>query len=411
MDLPTSELTDHLFVGRQPIYDRQIEVAGYELLFRSGRENRAVFEDGDLASTQVIVTAFMEVGLEHIVGSHRAYINLTRRFVTGGMPLPMTPDQVMLEVLEDIAIDEESLGGLRRLADQGFKLVLDDFVYSPEFDPVLEFAHGVKLDVLALDDRQLRDHVDLAHKYKLSIVAERVETQAMYEHCRDLGCDLFQGFFFCRPQIIRGRPLPGNQLAVLALIARLEAPDVSVDELGRLLVQDVTLSYRLLRYVNCASFALRKEVKSVRQAIVMVGSRVIRNWAALILFSRIRSDKPRELLVTAMIRARMCQSLARLLHRGDPEEAFTTGLFSMIDAILDYPMDELLDQIALVGEIKMALRYGEGDLGKVLEHAVAYERADWPALEADGVDAKAHTDAYLEAVRWAEANNELLRSL
>lgn len=403
-------MVGELFLGRQPIIDRRLALAGYELLFRAGEENEARFDDGDLASTQVLVSTFMELGLEAVVGSHRAYVNLTRPFLTGEIAIAMSPEQVALEVLEDVAADQSVLDGVRRLRDAGYRIVLDDFRASPASEPLLALAHVAKLDVLALSGDELAEHVDMLHRLGIEVVAEKVETPEMHERCLDLGCDYFQGYFFCRPQMVRGRSLPASRLAVLTLLARLEDPEVSLEELERLIVQDVTLSYRLLRYINCATFALRREIESIREAIVLLGSRSIRNWASLIVMSRIDTPKPPELLKTALVRARTCELLAERLGRCDPSQAFTVGLFSVLDAVLDRPMAELLDVVPLTMPVKLALLEHEGPLGEMLERALGHESGQWGVRLRQNVDVAVHNRAYLDALKWAQENDDLLVS-
>lgn len=405
-------MTRDLFIGRQPIVDINLQVIGYELLFRSSEENRARIEDANLASSQVIVNTYMEMGLELIVGSQRAFINLTRPFLTGDIPLPMSPEQVALEVAQNISVDAPLIDGLKRYRRAGYPIVLDGFTFTPKQAPLIELADYVKLDVLTLSREQAAEDLRQLRAHGVAVIAERVETQVMYEHCRDLGCTGFQGFFFCRPRVMRGQCLPSVRATVLTLLGRLMDPATSVEELERVITQDVTFSYRLLRYVNCASFALRREIVSLREAIILLGSRTIRNWASLILLSRLEPSKPVELLRTVLVRARMAELLAlRLGGLAAPEQAFTVGLFSALDAIMEQPMEELLDSIPLSAEIKLALLDHVGELGELLERVLGYERAQWHTLESRAIDIGLHTQAYLEAVHWADESNKLLQSI
>lgn len=405
-------MTRDLFIGRQPIVDINLQVIGYELLSRSSEENRARIEDADLASFQLIVNTYMEMGLERIVGSQRAFINLTRPFLTGDIPLPISPEQVALEVAQNISVDAALIDGLKRYRRAGYPIVLDGFTFSSKQAPLIELADYVKLDVLALSREQATEDLRRLRAQGIAVIAERVETSVMYEYCRELGFTGFQGFFFCHPKVIKGQCLPSVRTTVLTLLGRLMDPTTSVDELERVIIQDVAFSYRLLRYVNCASFALRREITSLREAIILLGSRTIRNWASLILLSRLEPSKPVELLRTVLVRARMAELLAlRLGGLTAPEQAFIVGLFSALDAIMERPMEELLDSIPLSAEIKLALLGHAGELGELLERILGYERAHWRALESRAIDVGLHTQAYLEAVRWADESNKLLQSI
>ncbi len=404
-------MTQDLFIGRQPIVDINLQVVGYELLFRSSMDNRAQIEDADLASAQLIVNSYMEMGLERIVGSQRAFIKLTRPFLTGDIPLPMSPEQVALEVSHDVGFDAPLVAGLKRYRGAGYPIALDGFTCSTEHETLIELVDYVKLDVLKLPREQIAQNLRWLHSQSLTAIAARVETPEMYEYCRELGCTAFQGFFFCRPKVVWGQGLPGVHATVVALLGRLMDPATSLEELERIIVQDATFSYRLLRYVNCASFALRREITSLREAILLLGSRTIRNWAALMALSRLESPQPKELLRTVLVRARMAELLARRLGLASPDQAFTVGLFSALDAIMEQPMEELLDSIPLSAEIKLALLGHEGKLGELLERVLGYERAHWHNLESRIIDVKLHTQAYLEAARWADESNELLASI
>jgi len=405
-------VSSDLFLARQPIVAADLSVLGYELLYRAGDETEARFSDGDLASSQVLVSTFLEVGLERIVGSARAYLNMTRPFLVGAVPLPMAPEQVTLEVLEDVAGDAQVLEGLRVLRGRGYRVALDDFTPSPAAMPLLALADEVKLDVLALPREVLAELVSDLRSRGLGVIAERVETPEMFEHCRELGCTGFQGFFFCRPQLVRGRALPGMRDTALALIGELDDPEISTQRLEQLIERDVALAYRLLRYINCATFALRREVSSIREAIVMLGLRAIRSWATLILYARLEEERPRRaLLRTALVRARMAERLTAELQQAEPGRAFTVGLFSTLDAVLGESLEDLLDSTPLSAEVKLALTEHAGPLGELLERTLCYERGNWAALDARAIDIGVHTKAYLEACAWADEQLALLTAI
>lgn len=407
-------MAEDLFVARQPIYNEGLETVGYELLYRTGDTRTATIHDADQASSRLIVTTFMEMGLESLVGSQRAYINLSRPFVTAQIPLPMSPEQVALEIGPELALDRRLLPHLRRLAEDGYRLVLDDFEYRPAYEPALRLAGYVKLDALRLHGPALRANIARVRHHPLKIIAERVETRDAYRHCRDAGCDWFQGFFFCEPAVLRGRRLPAPQQALLGLLARLEDPESSAAQVETLLAQDATLAFRLLRYVNCASLGLRVEVESLRHAVVLVGLATIRQWTALILVARLGGHDARELLATAMVRARMSQLLAVRLSGVPaelrPEQAFTVGLLSVLDALLERPMEDILDGLPLGYPLMAALAAREGPLGALLSLVADYDSGAWDRLPAD-IDASELRRSYLEAVRWSEEQRRNLEGL
>jgi EAL and modified HD-GYP domain-containing signal transduction protein len=388
-----------IYIGRQPIYDRKLEVVAYELLYRNSEENRANITDFDAASSEMIFNALVEFGLDRLVGPHRAYLNLTRALLVSEKTLALPPDKVVLEVLETTRVDEDVLAAVDALARHGFAIALDDFFFSETWRPLVERAQVVKVDVLGLSPDQIREQVTLLAGFDAALLAEKVETQECYALCRDLGFVYFQGYFFCQPKIIKGSRLPANRLAVLKVLAALNNPDATLDELEALIGQDVGLSYRLLRYINSAFFSLANEVESIRHALVLLGDRSVRRWATLISMAAI-GDKPHELMVTAMVRAKMCELLAGSLHADHVDPFFTVGLFSVLDALLDASMEQALAALPLTPEVADALLAHKGVLGRVLECTLAYERADWDHVELPGLAPGAVRRAYLDAVLW-----------
>lgn len=396
-----------LFVGRQPIYTRGLEIFGYELLYRSGPENRAGVTDGDQATSRVIVNAFLEIGLEHVVGDRIAFLNLTRSFLLDGGSVPFPRDRVILEVLEDIEIDRRLLESVQALAGAGYRIALDDFVYRPQVRELLAVAEIVKLDVLALGRAGVEREVRQLREFPVHLLAEKVETREEFEYCSGLGFEYFQGYFLNRPHIVRGREIPANRLNALRLLARLQDPDAGAEEIERIVGLDVTLSYRLLRYINSAFFALPRKVDSIRQAVIYLGTRAIRTWVSLLVLAGL-GDKPVSLMTTAMIRARMCELLAIEIGAPQPDTWFTVGLFSAVDTLMDLPMQEVLAQLPFTDDIVAALLRREGPIGSALRCALAYERGAWEEADFPAVAPGRCTELHLAALEWADAATRTL---
>jgi c-di-GMP-related signal transduction protein len=396
-----------IFVGRQPIYTRQLDVYAYELLFRSGESNRADITNGDRATSQVILNAFMEIGLDTVVGQKLAFINLTRDFILQDYSRVFPANRVVMEVLEDIPVDAELIAAVRRLSTQGYTIALDDFIYHDDLQPLVEIADIIKVDVLALDRMAVQEHVVLLRQYDVKLLAEKVETQDDFKYYRDLGFDYFQGYFFCRPEVIKGHRVPANRFVALQTLARLQNPDVGFRELEEIISRDVSLSYKLLRMINSAFYSLPRRVDSLRRALAMLGTRMISTWVGLIILSGI-DDKPHELMVTAMVRAKMCERLAQALAQASQDAFFTVGLFSALDALMDSPMQEVLESLPLADDVKAALLSYEGLLGTVLRCVLSYERGAWHEVHCASLDRAAITDAYLQAIAWAAETSSQL---
>jgi EAL and modified HD-GYP domain-containing signal transduction protein len=388
-----------MLVARQPIFDRQLRVASYELLFRDDGADRAVIDDEDAATSQVLLGAFTEIGLKELVGERQAYLNVSSRFVIEGYALPLPKGQIVLELLERAAVTGElldAIGGLRR---DGYTIALDDFVLTEDTRSLLDLADVVKVDVLATPRTDLPEVLRCLRPSGAQLLAEKVETHEDFEFCHELGFDLFQGYFLCKPKIVRGRGISANRLSTLRLVGRLNEPWVEVGELEDLIAHDVGLSYRLLRYINSAFFGLRREITSVRQAVVLLGLDNIRRWATLLALASVE-DKPVELLVTALTRARLCELLAPGF-RADPGSLFTIGLFSVVDAIMDTPMGEVLESLPFAEDVRAALLRLEGPMGEALACALACERGDVVAARAGAGGGVMLGELYLEAAAWA----------
>lgn len=400
---------DNIYIARQPIYDAQLKVIAYELLFRSGKTtNAADFLDGDSATTNVIVNSITEIGMDQLVGPHRAFINLTHNHILqmADQPMPELKDRLVLEILEDIKAEEDIISAVTKLAKDGFTIALDDFIYSESLQPLVELSDIIKIDLMALTDSELEAHVKKLSNGKRKLLAEKVETQEEFDNCKRLGFDYYQGYFFSKPQIIKGKSLPANKIATLNLLAKLHDNESSNEELAEIVSQDITMSVRVLRYINSAQFGFAKEVDSIQQAIMMLGRTTIRNLATLVSMSQV-IDKPHELLTISMTRSKMAENMAHKIH-ANKDVSFTIGLFSIIDTLMDQDMEVLIEGLPLTENIRSALIHYEGELGKILRCVLAYEDGDWENATYDGLSINDIRDCYLDALSWSNATSNSL---
>src|SRR3989449_90769 len=260
---------ERVLVSRQPIYRTDMAVFGYELLFRDSEINRASFSDGDQATAEVILNTFMEIGLQEVVGQRLAFINFGRNLIMANYCESLPSERVVIELLESVEPDDAVVKRLAQLKSAGYHIALDDFICADPFYRLLESAHFVKLDVLACDQEMIERSVATLKKFPVQLIAEKVETREQFQFCQTSGFDYFQGYFFCRPELVSSQRLPVNRLATIRLITKLNNPDIKFKELEESLSQDVSLSYKLLRYVNSAVCGLNHEVESMRHAVVL----------------------------------------------------------------------------------------------------------------------------------------------
>jgi c-di-GMP phosphodiesterase len=387
-----------VFVARQPIFNRDLQVAGYELLFRGGDAATALVSDSEGATASVVLNSFTEIGLERIVGSKTAWVNVSREFVLGGLAAAMPPSVVGLEILEDELLDERFVHALIDLKRQGYRLALDDFQYSVSAERVLALADVVKLDVLELGREGVAREVARLKPYGMTLLAEKVETHEEHAYCAELGFDLFQGFFFCRPELVHNRGIFANRTSLLQVLAALQDSTVQLGQLEHMIGRDVGLSYRLLRYINSAFFGLRFEISSIRQALALLGVQNLRRWATLTVLASV-DGKPPELTVTALTRARFCERAGEQLSGPRPGELFTLGLFSVIDALMDAPIEDVVALIPFPADMRDALTERKGEKGALLECVTALEAGDFDRAQKL---VRRAGELYVDALMWAD---------
>jgi EAL and modified HD-GYP domain-containing signal transduction protein len=392
-----------VFIARQPIFDRALKVVGYEVLFRNDATNEARVSDDSAATATVVLNALTEIGLERIVGSHTAWINLPRQFLLDGLASALPPRFTCFEILEGQLIDEPFVEAVRELKRQGYRIALDDFAQVEGVEELLPLADVIKLDYLALGRERIAEQMGNLRRYNMQLLAEKVETREDHSYCQELGFDLFQGFFYQRPELISSRRIDLNRDSVLQVIAALQNPALQLDDVEPLIARDISLSLRLLRYINSAFFGLAHEVASVRQAMVLLGLDNIRRWATLTIVGSLEGESS-ELTTTGLIRARFCELAGGTLNH-DRSELFTLGLFSLIDAMLDAPLEDILREIPFPTDMREALVEHTGFMGELL-NAVA-------SLEAGYIgDAKAVVpnagELYMEALLWANEASDAL---
>lgn len=409
-DTPSASVTEaavDVYLARQPIFQRDGTLTAYELLYRgNGQDNFAMGRSADSMASDVIVHAFLNIGVERITDGHRAFLNFTRGMLVSGLHQLFTPAEVVIEMLESVEPDEEVERACERLVAAGYTLALDDFEYHPKFDRLLTLAHIVKVDVLGKSDEQLAEITTRLSPFNVRMLAERVETHAMQARCASLGFELFQGYYFSKPEILSNRDLSADELTIIRLLNLLrdaDANDATVEDAFR---ADLALSYKLLRTANSAA-AGGRGIESIQHAVRLVGRRELHKWLALLLLSSVtaKGGTDRELARMAVVRARMCELLAGT--RSAVGSHFIVGLFSLLDVILRMPMAEMLKRVDLAMDVQSALLRREGPLSRPLELVEAYERAEWLEVETLAASLEVLPTAvqgrYVEAVAWARS--------
>lgn len=398
-------------LARQPIFNGNMQVVAYELLCRNSDLKFIGTTDGDAASSQVLLNAFTELSIEQVVGKHKAFVNFTRTLLSS--PPSFNHQKLVIEVLEGQQVDAAMLHALMQLREQGYTIALDDFELTENSKSLVAYADIIKLDVLSLSSEKLQQHIDYLKPFGVTLIAEKVETYEMFEQCKALGFDLFQGYFLAKPRVITGRKISENKQSVLQLLSALHHEDAPIEQIERMIARDTLLSFKLLRLVNSAAFGLSRKVESLRQAILLLGLNKLRNWVNLLALSNL-SGKPHELSVAALTRARMCEMIATHINqRNRPDAYFTVGLLSTLDAFLDSPLEELLGNLSLSESLNQAMLTHAGPEGMVLKLVQAHEQGhwqdiDWKQLDALGITPELFAEIYVDSLGWvAETMNSV----
>jgi c-di-GMP-related signal transduction protein len=398
------------FIARQPIFDDKLKLFAYELLFRSSSEN--VFRPYKAASETLIVDSTSLFGLQSLTGHAKAFVNLDFLALQRGTARLLPPDQVVIEILESITPSAEVVQLCADLSNDGYSLALDDYVGHPKWEPLIPLVKFLKVDFRACDPparadianrhRAKIDATGAANGNAMRLLAEKVETNDDLLEARSLGYTFFQGFFFCKPSTLSAREIPSNKLNCLRLLHLVASPDFSYDAVEDLLKTDPALVYKLLRYLNSWLVAVRGEIHSIREAIALLGEKEFRRWISALAVVAMASDKPHELIRTALTRAFFCEALARALATpAQSSDLFLMGLLSVTDAILDRPIEQILASLPIAPAVREALCGGKNHYRDVYDLLLAYERADWPTLSASsarlGIDESAVADCEAKA--------------
>lgn len=397
-----------VYVARQPIFDGNKKIYGYELLFRVGMENFFPKIDGNVASSKLLSNSFFSIGMDKITGMNMAFINFTRDLILKRVPMLFPREKIVVEILEDVEPEKEVVEACRDMAQKGYRIAMDDFFYRSELEPLIATAEIIKFDLRATPlIKDLGEIVKKLSRHSVKLLAEKVETYEEFKKAIDMGFKYFQGYFFSKPEIMRGKDISAPHMNLLEVMSEANRRDFQFERLERLVVGDVSISYKLLRLVNSAYFRRINDISSIRQAIVLIGEQGIRRFLSLIAMAGLATDKPDELIRASVVRAKFCELLSGMNGQGnDPSEFFTLGLFSLIDAIMDESMAHLMDKLPLADSIKDALVNGTGNMETYLTLARSYEKGQWDWVSETagvlGIDENKLPQCYLEALSWAD---------
>ncbi len=396
-----------VFIARQPIFDVNQKVYAYELLYRSGTENISKFKSGDSATSNVVINALLLIGPDTLTEGNRAFINFTETLIKDEIPKMFSNEYLVVEILEDIVPDEHLMIRVRELKALGYTIALDDYIASYEYDELAELADIIKVDFV---DTTLEERVTISENFRSKnkvLLAEKVETKEEFNEAKKLGFTLFQGYFFSKPSILKGKDVASLNINYLDIIQELDQPEPQYERMAEIIERDLALTFKLLRLINSAAFFTNSKVASVKQALVLLGFKEIRKWIMVVMLRDVGRSKPDEVLKTCLVRAKMAEQVALITGmKVRKNEMFIMGLFSMIDTLMDQDLYTIIDSLPLEDDIKAAMVGKKNKLYEMFMIVMCYEKGDWEQLlkECDAlcITYSKVPDLYYGSLKWAD---------
>ena len=397
-----------VFVARQPIFDSKQNVVAYELLYRNNNTNSfSPGTDGDMATSDVLTNGLMLIGLDNMVGDKRAFINFTERLILEKVPVLFPKELLVVEVLETIEPTQEIIEACRELKSMGYIIALDDFVFDYKYQTLIDAADIIKVDFMLTQGPERERVISRIGSKKVKFLAEKVETQEEFEEAARLGYSYFQGYFFSKPVILKGKDISSTNISQLKLLEELNKKEPDFDVLANMIERDISISYKLLKYINYKGQYLISRISSIKHALMILGIKEIKKWIVLITMRGLGESKPDIIIRTCMIRAKLCEQLTSVGSMANRSaEAFIMGMFSMMDLLTDRPLGDVLKELPISEDVKRALLGEQGTMKTILDLAIAYEKGAWDIVHgltaAIGIKPDSILRLYLNALQWVE---------
>jgi len=406
-----------VFVARQPIFNAVGDVIAYELLYRNSEINSFPMIDGDQATTDVIINSFINIGIEEVTNGKPCFINFTENLLEMGLPTYFSPKDVVVEILETVEPSEKLVSICMELSQLGYKIALDDFIFNnknPYLYKLLDYIDIIKVDVQNTPLDMFSEIEELANVYNIQLLAEKVETSHHFNVFAEKGYSYFQGYFFSKPIIVSTHDIPLYFYTYIEILDQLSSPEPRIDMIAQFVERDISLSYKLLKLINSAAHRRTAKISSIKQAIVLLGLQEFQKWIYVLSvrdYQDQESGLSNEIIRISLVRAKMCEYIKELTNTTLPLTGFfMTGMFSLIDALLGVPMDEILSKLPLDNAISDALKGIQNDYKLALDLIVSIEKGEWSVViekcNALGIDEERVCTLYKQSLNWS---NELLR--
>jgi len=393
-----------VYVARQPIFDRNMNVFGYELLYRRSMNNFYEGIDDNQTTAELINNAFLTMHLPELTGGGKAFINFSKDTLIKEIPFLLPVELTVVEVLERVDIDGEVIEACRKLREKGYIIALDDFVFNESYLPLLDIAHIIKIEFPVVEYDVQRELIK-KYKSKIRFLAEKVETREEYKIAYDMGYDYFQGYFFSKPVIIKEKEIDSLNINLIKIMEVLNHDDPEYQKIAEIIGTDLGLSYKLLKLANSAFFGSRNKILHIKQALVQLGFIEIKKWIYVMMLKDIQIVENRELIKNCLIRAKFMELMAVETGKGSQQfEYFLTGMFSSVDVLMNRDMEEIVNGLFLPDTVKDALLGRENEIKYALDVVVNYELLIWDDLVLDkiagGIVQENLINMYMESLMW-----------
>jgi EAL and modified HD-GYP domain-containing signal transduction protein len=400
-------------MARQPILDLEMNIYGYELLYRS-QQLIMDEKDGDVATLSVINNTFMTMGFEEVIDQGLAFLNFTSDLLKNDVPLVFNREAIIIEILEDIKPEDSLMNKIKEFKEKGYIFAIDDYDSTYRYDEFLNLVDIVKVDFKKTNQYEREDITRKLRKYNLTLLAEKIENNDEFLEAKRLGYDLFQGFFFQKPQILRNREIKALNTNHIQAINELAKPEPDYKELAEIIKRDVAMTYKFMKLVNSVAFYSRSKIKSINDALVRLGFREINKYVFLLMFKHLAVGSPDVLINNALIRAKFSEGLAKnSKYKNKCDDFFLLGMFSMIDVILSIPKEEALREIPISHGLKRALIGAESnEYSEMMDLIINHERGNFESvndylIEFD-ISIGTMNNEYFNAIQW---NSEITKEI
>lgn len=400
----------NVYLARQPIFNKKKEVVAYELLFRSTEINAFDNSDSTYATLHVIKNSFSLFGIESLVGNKKAFLNFDANLLKSGIIETFRTESVTVEVLETVELTEEVIESIKKIKGKGYEIALDDFEYDIKYEQIIDYIDYIKVDFLITKGTCRKDVISTLNNGKVKFIAEKVETQEEFNYALECGYSLFQGYFFCKPTVISTQELFTNKLNFLGVIEELNKESININKIEDLIKKDLGLSYKILKLINSASYGVRTEITSIRQAVVLIGASDLKRWLYVITLKSLSEGRPDAIVKTSLVRARFGELVADSTDlQLKAFDMFLTGMFSMIDGVINMPMDEIVKELPVSKNVKDTLNGLDNRSSHLLSLIKQYEKGNWDVMSENLALLKIPGEdlvlCYLKAVDWVEKIN------